>query len=90
MPCTWPAHLNLSTCSTVCYARAGSDHLSVIPLRVLSTPVCISAHTGAYSNLVKLQMQRQQVEEDTEAEVQEVMAAGKPVTRHSLERVLSR
>jgi hypothetical protein len=41
---------------------------------------------GAYTNLVKLQMQQQ----ETEAEVQEVLEVGQPVTRASMERVLSR
>lgn len=46
---------------------------------------------GAYTNLVKLQMQQQEHDETTQAEVEEVLeAGGKPVTRHSLDRVLQR
>lgn len=49
------------------------------------------ARAGAYTNLVKLQMQQQEQEQHTQAEVEEVLeSGGKPVTRHSLERVLSR
>ena len=46
---------------------------------------------GAYTNLVKLQMQQQQQEQEVQAKVEEVLeAGGKPVTRHSVDRVLSR
>lgn len=46
---------------------------------------------GAYTNLVKLQMQQAEVEEQTQVEVQEVMeAGGKPVTSSSIDRVLAR
>jgi hypothetical protein len=48
--------------------------------------VVVGLLAGAYTNLVKLQMQQQ----ETEAEVQEVLEVGQPVTRGSIERVLSR
>lgn len=47
--------------------------------------------TGAYTNLVKLQMQQQQADVGQQAEVEEVLASGgQPVSRHSIERVVSR
>eukprot|EP00879_Flechtneria_rotunda_P003779 GHRR01004019.1.p1 GENE.GHRR01004019.1~~GHRR01004019.1.p1 ORF type:complete len:1293 (+),score=472.26 GHRR01004019.1:779-4657(+) len=47
--------------------------------------------TGAYTNLVKLQMQQQQQSEAQEAEVAEVVASdGRPLSRSSIERVMSR
>jgi hypothetical protein len=45
---------------------------------------------GAYSNLVKLQMQQRQVEEETEEVVAEVLEGGRPITRDSLDRTRSR
>jgi hypothetical protein len=46
---------------------------------------------GAYTNLVKLQMQQQEADVGQQAEVEEVLASGgKPVSRHSLDRVVSR
>jgi hypothetical protein len=46
---------------------------------------------GAYTNLVKLQMQQQEADVGQQAEVEEVLASdGKPVSRQSLDRVVSR
>lgn len=46
---------------------------------------------GAYTNLVQLQMQQQQADVGQQAEVEEVLASGgQPVSRHSIERVVSR
>eukprot|EP00775_Hariotina_reticulata_P008041 gene8041-8236_t len=47
--------------------------------------------TGAYTNLVKLQMQQQAQQVEENAEVEEVLAAdGRPVTRDSIEQLRSR
>lgn len=46
---------------------------------------------GAYTNLVKLQMQQQSTEVQQRAEVEEVVAAdGKPVSKANVEHVVSR
>jgi hypothetical protein len=44
-------------------------------------------YAGAYTNLVKLQMQQHHEEDVVEEELEEVIAAdGRPLTRNSLER----
>lgn len=46
---------------------------------------------GAYTNLVKLQMQQEKQEVTAEAEIEEVVASGgKPISKASFERVESR
>jgi hypothetical protein len=62
---------------------------SVLPL-LMSVTLSMRA-AGAYTNLVKLQMQQQEADVGQQAEVEEVLAAdGKPVSRHSIDRVVSR
>ena len=51
--------------------------------------ICVPP-AGAYSNLVKLQMQQRQVEQETEEVVAEVLEVGHPITRDSLDRTHSR
>lgn len=66
---------------------------AVIMLTVASYCVqpAVPQCAGAYTNLVKLQMQQQSSEVARHAEVEEVLASdGKPVTRDNIDHVVSR
>ena len=67
--------------------RFHEDHTSsFLHLHCKDPCVCVLL-TGAYTNLVKLQMQQHHEEEVVEEELEEVIAAdGRPLTRNSMER----
>lgn len=82
---------------TVLWAKTGNNwqptwrqsspllvHCDSQPL-TLRLSVCSCVVSGAYTNLVKLQVQRQEEKEEEEALVEEVVTTGTPVTKDNLE-----